>query len=163
MGPKRGSIPQVPLSEAGSPEDLTEVLLVPTPAPSTRARSWGGGHTGAAPGALLGTSWEMETQPHTHWEPWGRTGLLPTGWSQAAGRPGGEGVSRIPAPLQRGAPDSQAALEGRPRAWRHRESLTPRQVLPHRSGSPPGLVQHTMARMLNPFCAAHEPELCLSS
>ena len=53
MGPKRGSIPKVPLSEAGSPEDLT-VLLVPTPAPSTQAQSWGGGRTGAAPGALLG-------------------------------------------------------------------------------------------------------------
>lgn len=92
----------------------------------------------------------METQPHTRWEPWGRTGHLPTGWSQAAGRPGGEGVSGTPGPLQSGAPDSQAALKGRPQAWRHRESLTPRQVLPRRSGSPRGLVQHTTARTLNP-------------
>lgn len=88
MGPKRGSIHETPLSGAGPPGDVAEVLLVPPPAPSSRAQSWGGGQPAhpsrCGPARPPGQASEMETQPYTRWEPWGRAGHPPTGWSQAA-------------------------------------------------------------------------------
>lgn len=88
VGPKRGSIHKAPLSGAGSSEELAEVPLVPLPVPSPRAQSWGGGQPAhpsrCGPGHPPGQALEMETQPHTRWEPWGRADHPPTGWSQAA-------------------------------------------------------------------------------
>ena len=125
---------------------------------------------GAAPGTLLGRPWRWRPSPTPAGSPGAGQATRPQAgarlrereeqvWSspgpspvQAAGQPGGEGVSGTPAPPQSGAPDSQATLEERPRASQHRESLTPRQAPPCRSGSEPrGLVQHATARTLNPI------------
>lgn len=173
VGPKRGSIHKAPLSGAGSSEELAEVLLVPPPVPSPQAQSWGVGQPAypsrCSPGHPPGQVFSWRPSPTPAGSPGAGQATRPQAgarlrkreeqvWSspgpspfQAAGQPGGEGVSRTPAPPQSGAPDSQATLEERPRASQHRESLTPRQAPPCRSGSEPrGLVQHTTARTLNP-------------
>lgn len=182
MGPKRGSIHETPLSGAGPPGDLAEILLVPPPAPSSRTQSWGGGQpthpSRYSPGRPPGQASEMETQPHTHWEPRGRAGHPPTGWSQAEqeGRTGtvltwtltssscgparwGGGVRNPPPTPLRAGP-----LSGRPGG--NAMGLTAQRILGVQAGPAvqkwvrtlgPGAADHS-PHAESRFCAAHEPE-----
>ena len=173
MGPKRGSIHETPLSGAGPPGDLAEILLVHPQhqAPGLSHGEEGSPPTqaGAAPGAVLGRPRRWRPSPTPTGSPGAGQATRPQAGArqskregqarsspgpspvQAAGQPGGEGVSGIPPQPRSERGPSQAALEGTPWASRHRESLASRQALPCRSGSEPrGLVQQTTARMLNP-------------